>query len=201
AMLVVSGLLVAPTVGAQGPSPGSPPPLFPPTLLSSPVVPYPEGARGDATVILVVTVSADGTVRAAEPTETHEPFSSLAAKAALGWRFEPATRGDQRIASKIKIEVVFHAPSPPPAPATPESPPDAPVPTPAPPPAIEEVRVRGARAEASRTATLTRTEVRQIPGVFGDPFRAIEVMPGVTPIVSGLPFFFVRGAPPGNVGY
>jgi hypothetical protein len=26
-------------------------------------------------------------------------------------------------------------------------------------------------------------------------------MPGVTPIVSGLPFFYVRGAPPGNVGY
>ena len=26
-------------------------------------------------------------------------------------------------------------------------------------------------------------------------------MPGVTPIISGLPFFFVRGAPPGNVGY
>jgi hypothetical protein len=43
--------------------------------------------------------------------------------------------------------------------------------------------------------------VRQIPGAFGDPFRAIEIMPGVTPIVSGLPFFFIRGAPPGNVGY
>ena len=66
--------------------------------------------------------------------------------------------------------------------------------------APDEVRVRGAR-EPSRTATLTRQEVRQIPGAFGDPFRAIEIMPGVTPIVSGLPFFFIRGAPPGNVGY
>jgi hypothetical protein len=26
-------------------------------------------------------------------------------------------------------------------------------------------------------------------------------MPGVTPIISGLPFFFIRGAPPGDVGY
>jgi hypothetical protein len=26
-------------------------------------------------------------------------------------------------------------------------------------------------------------------------------MPGVTPIVSGIPYFYVRGAPPGNVGY
>ncbi|MBL8743647.1 MAG: TonB-dependent receptor plug domain-containing protein [Myxococcales bacterium] len=43
--------------------------------------------------------------------------------------------------------------------------------------------------------------MRQLPGAFGDPFRAIEILPGVTPIVSGLPFFYVRGAPPGNVGY
>src|SRR5690606_27714002 len=64
----------------------------------------------------------------------------------------------------------------------------------------EEVHVRGAR-EPGRTVTLSRTEVRQIPGTFGDPFRAVEIMPGVTPVVSGLPFFFVRGAPPGNVGY
>ncbi len=50
-------------------------------------------------------------------------------------------------------------------------------------------------------STLTREEVRQLPGAFGDPFRAIEILPGVTPIVSGLPFFYVRGAPPGNIGY
>jgi hypothetical protein len=43
--------------------------------------------------------------------------------------------------------------------------------------------------------------VRQIPGTFGDPFRALETMPGVTPIASGAPYFFVRGAPPGNIGY
>src|SRR5262249_46543532 len=34
-----------------------------------------------------------------------------------------------------------------------------------------------------------------------DPFRAIEVLPGVTPVASGIPYFMVRGAPPGNVGY
>jgi hypothetical protein len=50
-------------------------------------------------------------------------------------------------------------------------------------------------------SSLRRAEVRQLPGAFGDPFRAIEILPGVTPIVSGLPFFYVRGAPPGNVGY
>ncbi len=43
--------------------------------------------------------------------------------------------------------------------------------------------------------------MRQLPGAFGDPFRAIEALPGVTPIVSGVPFFYLRGAPPGNIGY
>lgn len=54
---------------------------------------------------------------------------------------------------------------------------------------------------ASTTKAPTRQEVREVPGAFGDPFRAIEMMPGVTPPVFGLPFFHVRGTPPGNVGY
>ena len=40
-----------------------------------------------------------------------------------------------------------------------------------------------------------------MPGAFGDAFRALESLPGVTPIVSGLPYYFVRGAPPGNTGF
>jgi hypothetical protein len=66
--------------------------------------------------------------------------------------------------------------------------------------APEEVRVRGVKPEPVRT-TVPSEDVRQMPGAFGDPFRFIESLPGVTPIVSGIPFFFVRGAPPGNVGY
>src|SRR5262249_32402404 len=145
---------------------------------------------------LVVVVNADGTVRSAEPLVPNAPFSGAAAAAALGWRFDPATRDGKPIASRIKIEGVFHAPAtvPPPTPTTPEAPqPSA--------PKIDQVRVRGAKGEPSRTASLGRAEVRQIPGTFGDPFRAIETMPGVTPIVSGLPFFFIRGAPPGDAGY
>ncbi|MDB4993219.1 MAG: TonB family protein / TonB-dependent receptor, partial [Myxococcaceae bacterium] len=208
AALVLGALLcAAPSAHAQATPPTTPAPqasmdLVAPKLVTDPTVPYPEGAAGDATVVLLVTVNADGSVRLAEPTEKVEPFASVAVKAALGWRFEPAMRGDHPVAAKIKIEVVFHAP------VTVVSNEEAVEPTgpkgdakPKIVRPVEEVRVRGARAEASRTVTLTRAEVRQIPGVFGDPFRAIEVMPGVTPIVSGLPFFFIRGAPPGNVGY
>jgi TonB family protein len=66
-------------------------------------------------------------------------------------------------------------------------------------PAVEVI-VRGERL-APAVSSYSRAEVRQIPGAFGDPFRAVETLPGVTPLASGLPFFYVRGAPPGNVGY
>ena len=177
--------------------------ILAPKLLSDPVVPYPEGASGDVTVVLTITVNVDGSVRSAVPAEERAPFSALATEAALTWRFDPATRDGVPLASKIRIEVVFHAPVPP----TPLPPPPAasatvgPLPRPAPKDEVQDVTVRGAHADPGRTATLSRAEVRQIPGTFGDPFRAIEIMPGVTPIVSGLPFFFVRGAPPGDVGY
>jgi TonB family protein len=177
--------------------------IVPPRLVSEPTVPYPVGASGEASVVLNVTVNADGTVRAATAAETNEPFSSAAASAAMGWRYDPATRGGRAVAARIRVEILFRpAPAPGTVPAT--TSPSAPAAPPerAPAPArTEEVLVRGAHEEPSRTATLTRAEVRQIPGAFGDPFRAIEIMPGVTPIISGLPFFYIRGAPPGDVGY
>ncbi len=49
--------------------------------------------------------------------------------------------------------------------------------------------------------TLSAPDMREMPGAFGDPFRAIEALPGVIPVVSGLPFFYIRGAPPTNNAY
>jgi len=213
AALLAAMLLVTSIAGAQQPPPKAAPVLVPPKLLSAADVMYPRGATGDATVIVIVTVNVDGTVRAAEASEPNEPFSSVAASVARTWKFEPATRDGRPVAAKIGVEIVFkdprNAPSPTPAPSASAAPGASAAPSAAPiapPPAatartLTEVQVTGQRAEPSRTVSMTRAEFRQIPGVFGDPFRAIEVMPGVTPIVSGLPFFFVRGAPPGDVGY
>ncbi|HEY4103026.1 MAG TPA: TonB-dependent receptor [Polyangiaceae bacterium] len=64
-----------------------------------------------------------------------------------------------------------------------------------------EVTVQGQRPRAAPDAELiTRSSARELPGAFGDPLRAVESEPGVTPIVSGLPYFYVRGAPPASVG-
>lgn len=177
--------------------------VAPPRLLSDAAVPYPDGAEGDADVVLTLTIGVDGAVTAVTVEgEPREPFASAASRAARGWRYEPATRAGAPVAARIRVIVEFRAPPPPPPPPSIiDVPPPAP-PAPKPPPdRVEDVVVEGDRREASRTASLSRGEVRQIPGAFGDPFRAVETLPGVTPIVSGLPFFYIRGAPPGNAGY
>ncbi len=94
--------------------PASPTTVTPPKLLSDANVPYPDGAKGEATVVLTLTINPDGTVRSATPAETNEPFSSQAVGAALGWSFEPARRGERAVAAIIRFEVVFHEPPPPP---------------------------------------------------------------------------------------
>lgn len=68
---------------------------------------------------------------------------------------------------------------------------------------VAEVQVRGAKSGDATAPheSIGGREVRQVPGAFGDAFRAIESLPGVTPMFSGLPYFFVRGAPPGNTGF
>jgi len=180
-----------------------------------PDVPYPPEAKGDASIILRLTINADGTVRDAQATEGEEPFATAAVQAATRWRFEPATRDGQPVAAIVRFAVSFVEPPPvlqTPEANTHESPEKvdtgkgqkasnkgaATVTAPA--PEDIEITVQGERL-APAVSSFTRAEVRQLPGAFGDPFRAIEAMPGVTPIVSGLPFFYVRGAPPGNVGY
>jgi TonB-dependent Receptor Plug Domain len=211
-LLWVFGAFGARTASAQrapvAPTQAVAPETRAPRPISDLNVAYPEGASGEATVVLTLTVERDGSVSAVTPNQVNEPFSSHATSAALEWRFLPALRGDVPVRVRIRVEVAFH----PPEPVAPEEPlPDAPTePGKAPTPTQTaskkssgpiEIRVRGVKIEPSRTASLSRAEVRQIPGTFGDPFRAIEIMPGVTPIISGLPFFFIRGAPPGDVGY
>ncbi len=55
------------------------------------------------------------------------------------------------------------------------------------------------REELSRI-TLRGAEIKQVPGTFGDPFRVVQTLPGVSSIMSLLPFPVVRGASPGSTG-
>ena len=62
------------------------------------------------------------------------------------------------------------------------------------------VEVQG-EPRGAGTPSLSRAQARELPGAFGDPLRAVEALPGVVPTISGLPIFFIRGAPPASVGY
>lgn len=173
-----------------------PDPIQRPVPLTSLEVPYPEKGEGSARVILELLVSKEGTVSQVRVVEGRSPFREAALRAARGFRFQAARRGDQAIAAWIRIEARFAARAPDTRPEEDESAhPSSPSP-----PAPVEILVLGDRPPPDRD-TLGRSEVRELPGAFGDPFRAVEAMPGVTPLVSGVPFFYVRGAPPGNVGY
>ncbi len=182
-----------------------------------PQVPYPKGGAGDAVVVVELLVDAYGDVATVKVVDGAQPFADAALAAAADWKFQPAHRGEVAVAARIRVRVEFSAPRPVLAdadggavePAADGGTADAgaeggaPGATTAPgggASVLEQVEVTGVRKEAGQV-TLGGGEVRQIPGAFGDAFRAMEAMPGVTPILSGLPFFYVRGAPPGNTGY
>jgi TonB family protein len=169
-----------------------------PTPMDAGHVAYPQGEHLDATVVLEVVVDKEGRVSDVLVVDGEPPFSSAALEAARAWTFTPARRAGTPVSARIRMRIDFHAPAPAP-PSLRRGPPSTPPASSAAPP-YAEVQVHGVRTEVGQTQ-MGGAEVRQLPGAFGDAFRAIEALPGVTPIVSGLPFFFVRGAPPGNVGY
>jgi hypothetical protein len=199
----------------------APPTIVPPRALTELSAEYPSGGSGHAQCVVELVVGVDGVPRDVSVVDGVPPFAEAALAAAQGWRFSPAQRDGKTLSARIRLLVNFVDPGPgvepgpgpsvgdTPAPATPSSPASggsrpaaAPSETLAPTPAPEaplEVTVSGQRGQSPKR--MTRAEVRELPGAFGDAFRAIEAMPGVTPIASGLPYFFVRGAPPGNLGY
>ncbi len=195
--------------------PPAPPEARPPGGVSAPKaiatpVEYPPGANGAAEVVVGLVISPTGTVTAVSSVEGPEPFAEAARNAASLWRFEPALRDGKPMAAKILFLVRFEqAIDPPenegeePTPDVPQKPAAAPKPRPSSVSGaqMEEIVVWGKTETQPVSHTMTTAEVQNLPGAFGDPLRAIEVMPGVTPIATGLPLFFVRGAPPGNVGF
>jgi TonB family protein len=190
----------------------------PPVARATPAPLAPDGTIGEPVVVLELIVAQDGKVTSAVVVEGEAPFAELARAAALEWRFDPATRDGAPVSAKIRMRVELRrrprnetpaaeseapdaaSPAVPSADAAPDagSPPQ--VAPPAPAEAPQDVIVRGGRPLAPHVQLLA-SEVREIPGAFGDAFRALEALPGVVPIVSGLPYFVIRGALPGNTGF
>jgi hypothetical protein len=176
-----------------------------PEAIETPIE-YPEGESSFAEVVVELTIDRSGAVVEAQVVQGEPPFSDIVLRSAPGWRFTPARRAGRAVPARFRYRVEFEPPpeepvdgAVTPGAAGAEGAPGAPGTT-KPPAEPVEVEVRGQR-RAPGVVRVLRAEARAIPGTFGDPLRAIEAQPGVVPIMSGLPSFFVRGAPPGNVGF
>ena len=173
----------------------------PPEGLATPVS-YPDGQTARASVVLELDIDANGVVTNARVVVGDAPFADAAATAARDWRFAPARRAGRPVRVRIRYTVQFE----PPTPEEPEQTETTSKPAPksgahaAP---VLEVVVQGERPKPRPpgTVTITREQAQLMPGTLGDPLRSVEAQPGVIPIVSGLPQYFVRGAPPANVGF
>lgn len=86
--------------------------VLPPRVIESVEASLPEGAGEEGgTVILLVTVGADGLVREIGVDVSVAPALDEAAAAAVRkWRFEPARRNGEPVASKVRVPYVFRAP-------------------------------------------------------------------------------------------
>lgn len=181
-------------------SPGEDASVVAPRVLSAPVI-YPSGAAGSATVLLELVIDREGAVTSVDVLSGDEPFAGAAAQAATGWQFAAATRGGQPVPARIRFEVTYTPPAELPLPIS--SVPNAGEPRASaqPTPRVQVTQVQVFGTSTPGTLSLAQAEVRMLPGAFGDPFRAVSVLPGVGQLVTGLPVFFVRGAPPGNLGF
>lgn len=181
---------------------------IPPQPLYAPVQ-YPQAGEGDGDVVLSLTVDRLGRAKDVVVLSGQEPFATSAVEATAHWVFVPAQRGGLALDARIRYLVAFRPGEPqgaaqsavrtdgsdlePVKRATGQSPERNVEATPI------EVLVEGNRTEP--TYSVTAAESRRLPGAFGDSFRAVDVLPGVSPVLSGLPYFYLRGAPPSNVAY
>jgi iron complex outermembrane receptor protein len=105
----------APEAGAPEQAPAqSPPQLIAPRVLHSVAPTYPPSHQTHGehpTVVLKVTILADGSI--ADATVEHsagEDFDQAAIAAVKQWKFEPARRGAEPIASRVGVAVHFELP-------------------------------------------------------------------------------------------
>ena len=178
--------------------------VVPPRAVSTQIS-YPEGASSSGTVVLELTIDAAGAVADAKVVSGDEAFRATALTQAGAFRFEPARRDGRPVPARIRIALEFTPPEAaeptPEARAQPSSQLTRPAAAgPGPRGGLVEVTVQGERPRPG-SVSLKQEDARLMPGSFGDPLRSIEAQPGVVPVVSGLPTFFIRGAPPANVGF
>lgn len=181
--------------------------LFVPALAWPADQPPPDAGSID----VLVTIERDGAAQL-ERCE-HAPSVCEALSTALSQaKFAPATVHGEPSAARVQVRFALVRSSPASDDAgvetrdasAPAEPADAAVrPDASKPPAepLDYGAVARIEREKPLATALELEEIRELPGALGDPFRVIDSLPGVVPVMSGLPYVYVRGAPPAATVY
>ncbi len=169
-----------------------------------------------------VVVERDGRATVDDPL-VPDTLRAAIAEALRESELTPAHKDGEPVAARVRVRLLFERidPAPPPQPPAP----DPPVPAPAaaapdlrvPPPTAAPAAAEPERSPDTATPTygargrveqpiatgqrIESKEMRELPGGFGDPFRVMDALPGVVPVLSGVPYVYVRGAPPAGTVY
>jgi len=186
-LLAAAVALVAPAHAQQ---------ITPPQPVETPPAVAPEGGNQAATVVLLVTIGADGSVRDVSVAQSAGPELDAAAIAALlRWKFKPALRDGQPFEARVRIPFRFEAAAPPvpspqgaaqvPVPGAAPTQPAPPQPPPPPPTAaggerIEEVNVRGYQRKVEHGASDFVIDIGQLAVVPRKTAQnLLELAPGI----------------------
>lgn len=161
-----------------------------PELIEMPPV-YAEGEPRSVEVAIEIDV--EGRARAIE-CDAPDALCAAIDEALREARFRPARLDGRPAPSRTRLAVRVSPP-----PVAPQLPPARVPPSPYGAPALGvTAEVRREQAGVQR---LELDEARDTPGALGDPFRAVLTLPGVVPMMDGLPYFYLRGAPPAGTIY
>lgn len=176
-----------------------------PEVVTLPEVVLPPTAAADvpASVEVVVVIGSDGRAQLESVEAAAEVADAI--RTALGTAtFKPAMRGGTPVAARVRLRLkVVPVASSEVAAGEPLA---APVPSESKTTASTTAApAYGARARVTPVPVTAKRlqleEMRELPGAFGDPFRVLDTLPGVVPVLSGLPYVYVRGAPPASTIY
>jgi TonB family protein len=189
--------------------------LLPPALEVAAEAPYPEEAKRaglEGAVELELVIGLDGHVtKASVVRSAGHGFDEAALAAGESFVFRPALRGGKPVVAKIRYTYSFRLerkdPPPPPSEAPdeesalPSAEPAAPAPGAAEATSDdevpEEIEVRGEKEEREvPVRSLGREALRTMPGVNGDPLRAVTSLPGIARPPGFSDLFIVRGSSP-----
>ena len=173
--------------------------LVAPRVKSLPGIEVPEGVEipKSGVVQALVRIDIDGSGQV-QKCNAGRSLCDLVIEGIKQAEFEPAMRDGHPVPSQVRVDLRLRKEQ------TPQSTSDEALLEPST-QTVEKELIFSETAEVdARVQTPIRFEldgIRNIPGLFGEPFRICEVLPGMLPVANGQPYCYVRGSPPSGTLY